>query len=376
MNQAGVDNSQISTVPPLPDYSTKTGTEENCLKALDLFSGCGGLTQGLKDAGFTVIGAVEIDALAAETYRNNHPGIFVWEKDIRTLSITDVINQLLLEPGKLDLLAGCPPCQGFSAIRTLNGSLTVKEPRNELVFDFLRFVTGLRPRTIMMENVPGLASDERMIRFCNSLSELGYTYQLEILNTADYGVPQRRHRMILIGSLYGSVDFAPVEPARKTVRQTISHLKKPGNSGDPIHDLPEKHSSSIMELIKMIPKNGGSRRDLGKDRQLECHKKCNGFKDVYGRMTWDDVAPTITTGCVNPSKGRFLHPEEDRAITLREAALLQSFPPHYGFSLKRGKFPAAVMIGNALPPEFIKKHARQIFLHMKANQHSTEEIQT
>jgi DNA (cytosine-5)-methyltransferase 1 len=369
MNPVGMDSYQYYSNEIQPDYSNKSGNKNICFKALDLFSGCGGLTQGLKDAGFTVIGAVEIDALAAETYRDNHPDIYVWKRDIKTLSTTEVINQLQLEPGKLDLLAGCPPCQGFSAIRTLNGSLTVKEPRNELVFDFLRFVRGLRPKTIMMENVPGLASDERMVRFCSELTEMGYTYQIKILNTADYGVPQRRHRMILLGSLYGHVDFAPAETKRKTVRETIANLKKPGNSGDPIHDLPEKRSSAIMELIKMIPKDGGSRKDLGEDRQLECHKKCNGFKDVYGRMAWDDVAPTITTGCVNPSKGRFLHPEQNRAITLREAALLQSFPPNYRFSLKRGKFPAATMIGNALPPEFIKKHARQVLLHLEANRH-------
>lgn len=367
MKPSCIDKFEYPSILELPDTLEESRTKGNRFKALDLFSGCGGLTQGLKDAGFAVIGAVEIDALAAETYRDNHPGIYVWEKDIKTLSINEVIDQLQLEPGKLDLLAGCPPCQGFSAIRTLNGSLTVKEPRNELVFDFLRFVSGLRPKTIMMENVPGLASDERMVRFCNELRKLGYAYQLKILNTADYGVPQRRHRMILIGSLYGNVNFAPEDPTRKTVRQTIAHLKKPGKSGDPIHDLPEKRSSSIMELIKMIPKNGGSRKDLGKDRQLECHRKCNGFKDVYGRMAWDDVAPTITTGCVNPSKGRFLHPEEDRAITLREAALLQSFPPDYNFSLKRGKYPAATMIGNALPPVFIKKHARQLLLHLEAH---------
>jgi len=360
-----------SSAPILPENLAGSGCN---FKAMDLYSGCGGLTQGLKDAGFTVIGAVEIDALAVETYKDNHPGIFVWEKDIRTLTITEVTNQLQLEPGKLDLLAGCPPCQGFSVIRTLNGSLNIEEPRNDLIFDFLRFVRGLRPRTIMMENVPGLASNERMIRFCNELNELGYTYELKILNTADHGVPQRRYRMILLGSLYGLIDFAPAEQVRITVRQAIAHLKQPGKSGDPVHDFPEKHSKKVMELIKLIPKNGGSRKDLGEDLQLECHKKCDGFKDVYGRMAWDDVAPTITTGCINPSKGRFLHPEQNRAITLREAALLQSFPPHYRFSLRRGKLPTAGMIGNALPPVFIKKHAQKVFHHLKANLNLSDEI--
>ena len=114
-----------------------------------------------------------------------------------------------------------------------------------------------------------------------------------------------------------------------------------------------------MELIQRIPKNGGSRTDLPEEDQLECHKRCNGFKDVYGRMAWGDVAPTITSGCSNPSKGRFLHPEEDRAITLREAALLQGFPLRYKFPTSN-KSAVALMIGNALPPPFITAHARMI----------------
>jgi len=116
----------------------------------------------------------------------------------------------------------------------------------------------------------------------------------------------------------------------------------------------------VRGLIRLIPKNGGSRTDLKFAAQLKCHRKCDGFHDVYGRMAWDDVAPTITGGCFNPSKGRFLHPVRHRAITLREAALLQTFPPTYFFSLKRGKSNAAQMIGNALPPEFIRRHAQSI----------------
>ncbi|MFZ5643051.1 MAG: DNA cytosine methyltransferase [Bacillota bacterium] len=350
-------------------FKTKSCEKKNCyFTAVDLFSGCGGLTQGLKNAGFTVIGAIEIDSLAVETYKDNHPGIHVWEKDIKKVSIAQVKRILNLKSGELDLLAGCPPCQGFSMMRTLNGNKTVEDPRNELVFEFLRFVRGLRPKAIMMENVPGLASDIRIVQLCNELTTLGYTYRLKILNAAEYGVPQRRYRMILLGSRFGPVDFAPVDRERKTVRQTIGYLQKPGRSGDSIHDLPEKRKKSVMDIIQKIPRDGGSRRDLGKDRQLDCHKKCDGFKDVYGRMAWDDVSPTITSGCVNPSKGRFLHPEQDRAITLREAALLQSFPSNYRFSLKRGKYRVAVMIGNALPPEFIKRHANQIYIFLKAKQ--------
>jgi DNA (cytosine-5)-methyltransferase 1 len=124
--------------------------------------------------------------------------------------------------------------------------------------------------------------------------------------------------------------------------------------------VPENRTAAVRARIARIPKNGGSRADLGASEQLPCHQKSDGFKDIYGRMAWDKPAPTITGGCHNPSKGRFLHPEHDRAITLREAALLQGFPPDYHFSLARGKQAAAAMIGNALPPDFVAAHARQL----------------
>jgi len=148
---------------------------------------------------------------------------------------------------------------------------------------------------------------------------------------------------------------------RRTVRQAIGKMKRPGKSGDPLHDVKSAHRPEVSRLIKMVPRNGGSRTDLPREFQLPCHKrKAVGFGDVYGRMRWDDVAPTITGGCFNPSKGRFLHPSQNRVITLREAAVLQSFPKSYWFSLNRGKEAAALMIGNALPPAFIRKHGKAI----------------
>lgn len=328
--------------------------------AIDLFSGCGGLTQGLKMAGFQVLGAVDVDPLSVETYKANHKEVIVWENDIHRISAGEMKKKIGLHKGELDLLAGCPPCQGFSSIRTLNGARRIDDPRNELIFDFLRFVKELRPKAIMFENVPGLAIDERMNFFRDRLKELGYRGDSGVLDAADYGVPQRRRRMIILGGRFEYIKFPLASSSHKTVRDAIASLPPPGKSGDPLHDLAEKRSSRIIDLIKRIPQNGGSRTDLNHEDQLPCHKRCNGFKDVYGRMGWDDVAPTITGGCVNPSKGRFLHPEQDRAITLREAALLQSFPPDYSFSLRRGKFPAAALIGNALPPEFIKRISLQI----------------
>ncbi len=332
--------------------------------AVDLFSGCGGLTQGLKQAGFEVAGAVEIDPLAVETYEANHTGVCVWPSDIRDLSVSEVKRRLGIRKGQLDLLAGCPPCEGFSSMRTLNGSKKVEDDRNDLIFEFLRFVEGLRPKAVMMENVPALAKDERLKRFCERLDALGYWYRCDVLNVADFGVPQRRRRMVLLAGLRGPIEFAQADSRRGSVRRAISGLPRAGESGDPLHDLPEKRSPKVLDLIRSVPKDGGSRRDLGPDRQLACHARSDGFKDVYGRMKWADVAPTITGGCVNPSKGRFLHPEEDRSITLREAALLQSFPHGYRFSLRRGKMPAAELIGNALPPEFVRRHGEQVASHL------------
>jgi len=333
--------------------------------AIDLFSGGGGLTLGLKQAGFEVVGAIEIDTLSAQTYTANHPEVRLWTKDIKSVSIRAIKRKLKLKSGELSLLAGCPPCQGFSSMRTMNGSKTVRDRGKNLVLEFIRFVEGLKPKAVMLENVPGLGADRRMKKVLARLKELGYECEWKILNAAEYAVPQRRKRLILLGSLTGTVTFARKAKISKTVRQTIRGLGKPGKSGDDLHDLPENRSPKVLRLIRKIKRNGGSRTALARRFQLDCHLETTGFKDVYGRMAWDEVAPTITSGCVNPSKGRFLHPTQNRAITLREAALLQSFPKSYSFSLDQGKHAAAVIIGNALPPEFIRRQAMAVLRHLR-----------
>ena len=336
------------------------------LTAIDLFSGAGGLTEGLRLAHFRVLGAVEHDALASETYRRNHPGVYLWEQDIRALQPREVLATLGLEPGELDLLAGCPPCQGFSHLRTLNRSRPVEDDRNELVFEYLRFVSHIQPAAVLLENVPALAFDPRMDRLLTELEGLGYPARLgyRVLNAADYGVPQRRRRLVLIVSRRAPLVAKPLSSPRMTVLDAIGSMPQPGHSGDELHDLPEKRSAKVMALIRSVPADGGGRLDLSPEQQLRCHRKTDGFKDVYGRMAWSRPAPTITSGCVNPSKGRFLHPEQDRAITLREAALLQSFRSDYWFSLSRGKLAAAAMIGNAFPPPFAAAHALAVRTHL------------
>jgi len=338
--------------------------------AIDLFCGAGGLTCGLKQAGFSVLAGVELREIAAETYSKNHKTTRLLQDDICNLSPLDVMNSLGLRPGQLSLLAGCPPCQGFSTLRTRNKASSVDDHRNDLIFEFLHWVKVFLPECIMLENVPALAKDARIQTAIIHLKELGYyidSGSLRIENIADYGVPQRRKRMILAASLHGSILPPNVTTIKTTVKETIAHLPNAGTSGDPLHDLLADRSEKTRQLISLIPKNGGSRSDLPKEYWLECHKRYpNGFKDVYGRMHWDKVAPTITGGCHNPSKGRFLHPEENRAITLREAALLQTFPDDYYFSLKRGKEAAALMIGNALPPRFIRQQGEAIAKHLDA----------
>ena len=337
--------------------ATRDGAD---LMAIDLFAGAGGLSLGLRRAGYDVLGAVEFDPLAAETYRHNHPETTLWECDIRSLSPRQVAKTLELEPGELDLLAACPPCQGFSTVRTLNGAQAVEDERNDLVADVGRFAASLLPKTVMVENVPGLRADARRDALVLRLMKLGYEVRDQILDASEFGVAQRRSRYILIAVRGATPRFARRARIRPTVRQVIGALPAAGFSGDPLHDHGERRSAEVLRRIRLTPADGGGRADLPEHEQLDCHKRCEGFKDVYGRMAWGRVAPTITGGCVNPSKGRFLHPEADRSITLREAAMLQGFPRDYYFSLARGKFAAAQMVGNALPPPFIERHARQI----------------
>ena len=231
-------------------------------KAFDLFSGCGGLTLGLKQAGFSVLGAVEVDDLAAETYRTNHPEVCHFKGDVRSFSPLDIMGKVGLRKGELDLLAGCPPCQGFSTLRTRNKTSSVEDDRNDLLYEFTKFVKYMKPKAVIMENVPGLMKDERLHRFMTEVETLGYIGQAKTLNAAAYGVPQRRRRMIFMAGLGGEIPFAQELSYRFTVGDYIGGLPVPGDSGDPLHDAPENRGRKIKALIAKIPKDGGSRGDL------------------------------------------------------------------------------------------------------------------
>src|ERR1700686_819201 len=252
-------------------------------KAIDLFSGCGGLTLGLKQAGFRVIGAVESSELAVKTYKKNHKDVYVWHNDIRRLTVKAVKEKLKLKPGQLDLLAGCPPCQGFSTIPRLNGRRRPRDKRNDLVFEFMRFVRVLRPKAVMMENVPGLAKNRRIRKVYADLRKLGYRPSGRVLNAADYGVPQRRRRFILIAGSGQAIPFARKARHRRVVRDAFSNLSLRAKRGA-IHNYKERRTDDVRERIRSMPANGGSRLALGKRKQLKCHKNFDGFKDIYGRM--------------------------------------------------------------------------------------------
>mgnify|MGYP004717963883 CR=1 FL=1 len=292
------------------------------LTAIDLFSGCGGLTCGLKQAGFQVVSAVEIDGKAQETYAGNHPDVNLYKADIKKLDAASIRLENNLDKGQLDLLAGCPPCQGFSRLRTKNKVGSIDDNRNDLIYDFLRFIEEFQPKAVMMENVPNLQHDRRFEYVCISLKQMGYKIIYKVLDASNYSVPQRRKRLILLASRRFMPVISEISKEKISVRMAFSSLKTKSLKTDLLHNLPEKRTEAVRHLITLIPKNGGSRGDLGDDWQLECLKKTKGFHDVYGRMAWDDVAPTITCGCSNPSTGRFFHPELDRTITLREASVL------------------------------------------------------
>lgn len=343
------------------------------LIAVDLFSGCGGLSYGLKEAGFKIGAAVEIDKNAIQTYINNI-GKVVIEKDIREITGQELLNKAGLKKGDLFLLAGCPPCQGFSSQR--NRKDLQYDQRNELVFEFQRLAEEMQPAFILMENVPGMMRGVGKEIFKKAKEGFKKLYKVEsaILNAADYGVPQLRKRLVLHGirkDVYekyfkNNKDFIlqlPI-PTHRDPKDKKSDLPV-WKTVEEIRDLPrinageeyegeeiynhrsQKLISVNLERIQYIREHGGSRDCLPESLQLECHKQYSGHKDVYGIMSWNKPAPTITGGCLSYSKGRFGHPEQDRAISAREAARLQSFPDKFIFYGSLTSI--ALQIGNAVP---------------------------
>lgn len=325
--------------------------------AIDIYSGSGAVTEGLKAEGITVLAAVDSDPVACETYRLNHPEVHLVQSDIRLLNPTTLRRNIGLDR-QLDLLVVCAPCQPFSSQNRRRAS---DDPRADLVLEALKFVEEFKPKVVFFENVPGIAISDPLVSLRHKLSEIGYCLgEPKTINAADCGVPQRRERCIMVAALsmerieafYDSITPRP----NVTVRETIGELRQLcSGERDPIDPLhfARNHQPVVLQRLQHIPTDGGSRSSLPSELELACHKgRKNDFPDVYGRMRWDDVAPTLTTGCTDVTKGRFAHPRDNRAITLREAALLQSFPPYYRFFGNSGQI--ARQIGNAVPVKMIR----------------------
>ena len=329
--------------------------------AIDLFCGAGGMSVGLRQAGFRIAAAVDKWPLATETYRMNFPEVPTATADVSELPGETLLSLCGASRGGITLLAGCPPCQAFSSLRTKGADA---RPDNNLLLEILRMARTIRPRALIIENVRRVVREPVFARFTRGLKELGYRSRWTVEDSADYGVPQHRQRLILVARRNGAITTKPERKTVRTVREAISHLTgTAGRSMDPLHDHLETRKPCVQAIIDRIPKNGGSRNDLGYDALLPCHQEADRSRSgwgrqPYGRLSWDSPAATITGGCISPSKGRFLHPEANRAITLREALLLQGFPAEYRISLRNGKYKAALLVGNAIPPGLAKAHAR------------------
>lgn len=354
-------------------HRKKQGDSFGCRKwptAVDLFSGCGSVTAALKRKHFKVVAAVDIDPVSCATYRKNHPSTRLIEGDIRKLDPRNLFP-LFGDDESLDLLVVCAPCQPFS---NQNRNKRENDERKELILESVRFADVLQPEVIMFENVPGLVGNRFkgiLDRLKKDLATIGYnTGPPSRINAADYYVPQRRARCLLFAAKGKNPPTAPPPVTPSGCRVTVSDAFKGLQSlqagdkdiQDTLH-FARNHSTIALKRLEYIPKNGGSRFSLPPDLELECHKGKNSYPDVYGRMRWEDVAPTLTTGCTDITKGRFAHPEDDRAITLREAARLQTFPDSYKFVGNSGQI--AAQIGNAVPMKLVEALAPVIRTALK-----------
>ena len=278
--------------------------------------------------------------------------------DLLELAPSTLLERLSLVPGEIDVLTACVPCQTFSTLGRKHRRSD--DRRYRLVHRVGEFVAVLQPRAVIMENVPPLVRELRFKRFVARLRRIGYGVWFEVVDAADFGVPQRRRRLVMIALrgwrdaevpvLYPGHRLLTKLATRKTVAQTLNLVEAEAKPDDPLAKPKTDHSPLVAKRIAAIPRDGGSRGSLPDELGLACHKSMRktAAANVYGRMKLDDVAPTLTTRCTTPACGRFLHPLEDRAITLREAACLQSFPVDYVF--KGGRMSIERQIGNAVPP--------------------------
>ncbi len=326
---------------------------------LDFFCGAGGLTRGLIDAGIQVLGGIDLDNRCKNTYENNNNAVF-WDADIREINghmIKERFPKLFKQTDDV-LFAGCAPCQPFSQQRNSK----TERPDKNILLEFGRLIEECKPGWVLIENVPGIAlsRDPKTTPyscFLKILNRCGYRYAPDFINAKDYGVPQNRRRFVLLATRIPDIEITLPKKTHgsglaeyKTVRQTISQYP-PISQGMTDSSIPNHTSAKLSPInlhrLQVTPHDGGDRRSWPEHLVLKCHKNHSGHTDVYGRMYWGQPAPTLTSKCTSISNGRYGHPEQDRAISQREAAALQTFPDDYVFF---GSTPSiAMQIGNAVP---------------------------
>ena len=328
------------------------------IKAIDFFCGAGGLTRGLLNAGISVLAGVDNDERLERTYTyNNKPSRFV-NTDINKVRIHELREELGIQSGDTTLYAACTPCQPFSTLNRLKG----KDERKILLLSFAQIVEECPPDFILVENVPGLNNvygKEISEQFLKILKRYKFTEAADSLDAKNFGVPQTRKRFILVATRRGSISL-PVPDTDSnnfpTVREYIEKYPPISDgeaSADYLNHVARKLAPHHKRIVEAIPKNGGSRSDVADTSiLLKCHqRKPHVHKDVFGRIAWDAPGPTLTCRCTDVYCGRFVHPEQDRGISLREAAALQTFADGYEFF---GKHILGIsrQIGNAVPVKF------------------------
>jgi DNA (cytosine-5)-methyltransferase 1 len=345
------------------------------IKVIDLFCGIGGLTHGLIKEGLDVVAGIDNDSSCKFGYEYNNKTQFI-DKDILKVTAEQVNGLFGPKKDSIRVLAGCAPCQPFSKLNLKE----VTEKQLEPLGKFAQLIAETLPDIVSMENVSGLADVNKYPVFANFLKTLddnGYKYKYEVVDVSEFGVPQKRKRLVLLASKFGDISLIKRthKDKRVTVRDVISHLEpiKDGDVSkkDPLHRT-RKLAPINLRRIKATPHNGGNSDSWSDDLMLECHKKESGktySSTVYGRMRWDEPAPTMTTQCIGLGNGRFGHPKQDRAISLREAAIFQTFPENYKFVPSNEPIVVARVakfIGNAVPVRLGSVIGKSIKSHLKS----------
>ncbi|MFJ2350544.1 DNA cytosine methyltransferase [Glutamicibacter sp. NPDC087673] len=339
-------------------------------KVVDFFSGCGGTSSGFEAAGFEILAGIDNDPSAATTFRQNFPDALFLEKDINDLMVDEV--KAIVGVPERTLFAGCAPCQPFSKQQQYSDS---SDPRRGLLLHFLKFIQGIKPAFVFVENVPGIQKADLdngpFALFVRGLLDNGYNIEYRVVKSSDFGVPQTRKRLMLMASLYTEISIPQpthgdlLQPL-VTVRDAIGSLP-PIAAGEQCEDDPDHQSANLsqknLERIKATAEGKG-RESWPEELMLECHRTHLGHSDVYGRLAWDRLASGLTTKCISYSNGRFGHPEQDRALSVREAALLQTFPPTFRFF--GGISHKAKQVGNAVPP-LLAQRVGEAFLKSAAS---------